>query len=122
MNLKLTDNDGWTYEFINAAAYDKMFITSPHSGKTYAVDHIALSEESDGVFEFTFKDDVIFECENALKDAAEMAVKSPDQAMIDADSAIMRLLKVTGYKQIADLYLKVKEVCAISAKESGGTL
>lgn len=122
MNMKLTDNDGWTYEFINVAPYDKMFITSPYSGKTYAVDHIALSEESDGIFEFTFKDDVMFECENALKDAADIAVKSPEQAMIDADSAIMRLLKVTGYKQIVDLYLKVKEVCAISAKESGGTL
>ena len=53
MNMKLTDNDGWTYEFINAAPYDKMFITSPYSGKTYAVDQIALSEDGDGVFEFT---------------------------------------------------------------------
>ena len=50
-----------------------------------------------------------------------MAVESPKQAMIDADSAIMNLLKITGYSQIIDLYLKVKEVCAISAKESGDT-
>ena len=70
MKFKLTDGDGWTYEFINAAPYDKIFITSPYSGKTYAVDRIALSEEGDGVFEFTFKDDAMFECENRLKDAA----------------------------------------------------
>lgn len=122
MIMKLTDNDGWTYEFINTVLYDKMFITSPYSGKTYAVDRIALSEEGDGVFGFTFKDDAMFECENRLNDAAEMAVNSPKQAMIDADSAIMNLLKVTGYSQIIDLYLKVKKVCAISTKESGGTL
>ena len=115
MFVKFSDSGRWTYEFIDSGPFGKMFIESPHSGKTYRVERIEMSEDGNDPFEFTFKDDILFKYTEELKNAARVAVSNPELATVEANLAIHNMLTELGYKEISDLHLEVFTMYAVAS-------